>query len=152
MIRPFTNADREALVQLFRMNAPRYFDPGEEGDYIEYLNTHPESYFVYENAGNIWGAGGYHCTVESQGVISWFIIHPAKKGLGFGTSLVKYCLESLAHRPGITSVIVKTSQMVAPFFSRFGFHTREIMPNFWGGDLDLYLMELTFDYEKEPNK
>ncbi len=148
MIRSFTNADRESLVQLFRMNVPRYFDPAEEGDYIEYLDTHPDSYFVYEQAGQVWGAGGYHHLNKIQGVLSWFIIHPAKKGTGFGTVLVKHSLAKLADNPDVQSVIVRTSQLVAPFFSRFGFKTREILPNYWGGDLDLYLMELTFDYEK----
>jgi ribosomal protein S18 acetylase RimI-like enzyme len=141
MIRPFTDKDRPTLIQLFRLNSPRYFDPAEEDDYIEYLDTHPDSYFVLEWGGKVWGAGGYHCVNEETGRLSWFIIHPARKGIGYGTGLVKHCLNALSQRPAMRRATIWTSQLAAPFFQRFGFHTREIKNNYWGDALDLYLME-----------
>jgi ribosomal-protein-alanine N-acetyltransferase len=141
MIRSFTHEDRPALIDLFRMNSPRYFDPAEEDDYIHYLDTHPDSYFVFEKEGKIWGAGGYHLVNEQTGRLSWFIIHPARKGIGYGTGLVKHCLNALSKLPSVRWARVWTSQLASPFFRKFDFHTIETKHNYWGDQLDLYLME-----------
>ena len=45
-IRPYQLSDRTVLEEIFMMNTPKYFDPKELGDFLEYLDIFGDDYVV----------------------------------------------------------------------------------------------------------
>ena len=46
VIREYEPADKEAVMELLRLNTPRYFAPGEAADLDAYLERERELYYV----------------------------------------------------------------------------------------------------------
>src|SRR4051812_30206311 len=96
IIRLYKNADKEDVLNLFRLNTPKYFSAEEEVDLIYYLENMSDNYFVIELKGTIVGSGGYNFPGDKTiGVLSWDILHPNFQGKFLGSRLVKYRIEKL---------------------------------------------------------
>jgi ribosomal-protein-alanine N-acetyltransferase len=141
MSRPYTPADREAVLQIFRPNTPEYFAPEEEADLIDYLRDESEHFFVFEEKGRIIAAGGYNL-IGTQGRLSWYFTDPAHAGKGAASAIARHSLAELKVRPEITEIMVRTSQHAESFFARFGFQTQKTVADFWAKGIDLYQMVL----------
>lgn len=141
-IRPYTNADREAVLNLLRLNTPAFFDPSEEEDLIYYLNEHSQHYFVIESESGLLGCGGYNL-FDEEGLarISWDIIHPDQQGKGLGRLLTQYRIDRIREYPHIKTIVVRTSQLVYTFYQKLGFKLKEIVGDYWAEGYDLYYME-----------
>jgi hypothetical protein len=48
MIRPYTGEDKPPLIDLLRLNTPRYLAQSEESDFAACLDHETEDYFVVE--------------------------------------------------------------------------------------------------------
>lgn len=48
MIRPYRIADKKALLKIFSLNAPKYFDESEINDFEEYLDQNANTYLTIE--------------------------------------------------------------------------------------------------------
>ena len=48
MIRPYKKSDKSQLVEIFKLNTPKYFDPLEINDFNDYLEQQSETYFTIE--------------------------------------------------------------------------------------------------------
>ena len=143
MIRQYKESGRERLIEIFKLNSPKYFDPEERIDFEDFLVRHGDTFFVIEHDNSIVGCGGYHFQNNGTvGRISWDFFYPDYQGKGYGRQLVQYCLEKLKKEPLMRKLEVWTSQHARDFYARFGFVTREIKKDFWGQGLDLYLMEM----------
>lgn len=59
MIRPYKTSDKTELIEVFNLNVPKYFDPKEQKDLIEYLEQKPETYLIIEYEKRIIGGVGY---------------------------------------------------------------------------------------------
>ncbi len=56
IIREYKNSDKEVVLNLLRLNTPKYFSPDEEKDLIYYLENEIDYYFVLEINNQIVGA------------------------------------------------------------------------------------------------
>ncbi|MGG5507406.1 MULTISPECIES: GNAT family N-acetyltransferase [unclassified Myroides] len=140
-IRPYIESDKEALLQLIEKNVPLYFATEEIEEYKRYLEEEIDQYFVVEENGQLLGAGGINVLVkEKEGRISWDVIAPASQGKGIGRALLLYRLRILQKIPAIDHIRVRTSQVVYPFYEKYGFVIKQIQKDFWAEGLDLYDM------------
>ncbi|MFZ1806098.1 MAG: GNAT family N-acetyltransferase [Cyclobacteriaceae bacterium] len=142
-IRHYQPADRETVIEVFKLNTPEFFDVKEQVDLEEYLDHYWGTYFVMEEESRIVGCGGYHFEADGQtGRLSWDFFDPQYKGRGLGRQMIAHCLEELRKSPHLEKTAVWTSQLAYQFYARFGFETQEIKEDFWGPGLDLYRMEM----------
>jgi len=143
MIRPFNQADKDTLIEIFKLNTPQYFDTKEVYDFIEYLNNYSDTYLTFEHEGKIVGGTGYYVKeTDKSGRITWIFFHPNYSGLGLGRQAVEYCLKTLKQIQKVEKLIVTTSQLAYKFFEKFGYRITKIEKDFWGLGLDLYEMEM----------
>lgn len=143
VIRPYEKNDKSFLIELLRLNTPKYFGVEEENYFIRYLDSEIESYFVIEKNHQIVGCGGINLNLEKQfGIISWGMIHPDFFGQKLGSQLLEHRISFLKNNYNLQKIIVRTSQLVFPFYQKHGFELKEIHPDFWSKGLDMYLMEM----------
>ena len=146
IIRPYITNDCEKIIQLFKLNTPKYFAVTEEEDLIYYLDEHAQNYFVIESQGELIGCGGYNFSDDlATGIISWDILHPQQQGKGFGTVLLNYRIEKLKEDMKIKIVSVRTSQVVFKFYEKAGFILKDVVKDYWAEGFDLYRMELLIE-------
>ena len=142
-IRPYKNTEKEELLNLIRLNIPRYFDPSEEHDFSSYLDNELESYYVVEEEGKIIGCGGInYFPKERVARISWDMVHPESQGKGVGKKLTLYRIEEIKKNPDIDTIVVRTTQLVYPFYEKAGFTLEKTEKDFWAPGYDLYQMEI----------
>jgi len=142
MIRLFTIDDLPEIIQLLRLNTPKYFAPEEEQDLIDYLKIDSENYFVLSEQETIIGAGGFNWFNEKQTArISWDFIHPDHQGKGHGKTLTEFRIKAIQQVSPNCNIIVRTSQHVFPFYEKMGFKLKEVTKDYWAEGFDLYLME-----------
>lgn len=142
-IRPYETTDQQAVLDIFRLNTPEFFDADEEQDLIEYLNNRLEDYFVVEHEGEVLGAGGVNYMEDAiTARISWDMIHPRTQGKGIGSVLVKHRIKHIKSKSSIQVIVVRTSQVAFKFYAKFGFEVIAITKNYWAIGFDLYYMEL----------
>lgn len=143
-LRPYHSDDFEQLIQLFLLNTPQYFCPPEQQDLEEYLRTEIEHYSVIEEDGVIVASGGCNLIEDGIGCLSWYIVHPAYQGKGFGKQLAEHNLDILKSLPEVSRITVRTSQLVFPFYEKSGFKLISTTDNYWGEGMHLYEMELPY--------
>ena len=141
MIRKYTPSDWNQVKTLFELNTPTYFSPEEINDLNEYLEAYATTYFVIEERKKILGAGGYHVIGNKIGRLSWYFFHPESKGKGYGTAIVKYCVDELISKNDLESIEVWTSQYAEKFFGKFAMKTVKVEHDFWAKGIDLHLMK-----------
>jgi ribosomal protein S18 acetylase RimI-like enzyme len=140
-IRKYTDADRESVLHLLRLNTPRYFAPSEEKDLVYYLDNQADHYFVVESGGEMLGCGGFNFSDDrTVGKISWDIFHPGHQGKGLGSALTRYRIERLKEYDSVRIISVRTSQVVFKFYEKFGFRLQEVVKDYWAEGFDLYRM------------
>ena len=142
MIRPYNDTDKAALIDIFRRNAPEYFDPAELADYEKYLDEYASTYFTVEHEGKIAGGVGYFIDrLKKTGQITWILFHPQYTGMGLGKKVVEHCFAIFKADSGVEKLVVTTSQKAYRFFEKLGYGLVKTEENYWGPGLDLYLME-----------
>lgn len=142
-IRPYTNDDKETILDLFQLNTPEYFSPDEEKDLIHYLENEIEFYFILEVNQKIVGSGGINFSGdEMQAKISWDFLHPDYQRKSLGTMLLKHRLDLIDQMKNVKTITVRTSQLAYPFYEKSGFKLKEIVRDYWAKGFDLYRMEL----------
>ncbi|WP_062053165.1 GNAT family N-acetyltransferase [Aquimarina longa] len=142
-IRPYLKSDRIELIKLLRLNTPNYFSPDEESDFISYLDSEIEDYFVVQEDSKIIGSGGInYFPKEKIARISWDIIHPNKQGKGIGKKLTLHRIQYIKKNSVIELINVRTSQLAYKFYEKIGFKLIRIKKDYWAKDFDLYLMSL----------
>ncbi|MPQ46845.1 GNAT family N-acetyltransferase [Marinifilum sp. N1E240] len=141
MIRKYAKEDKIKVIELVKLNTPKYFDPSEENDLKNYLDKEVEDYFVVELESVIVGAGGINYFPEEKiARISWDMIHPDYQGKGVGKSLIKYRIDYIKAKNLFKIIEVRTSQLVADFYNKMGFELVNIEKDYWAKDYDLYQM------------
>jgi len=141
LIRQYISSDKECVLHLLRLNTPLYFSPIEEKDLTYYLDNEIEHYYVAEEEGNIFGAGGINLANNNTlAKLSWDIIHPEAQGKGIGTELTKHRIGEIRKIKSVNTVSVRTSQLVYKFYERFGLKLQETVKDYWDEGLDLYTL------------
>lgn len=141
-IRPYLPDDHGTILELLRLNTPKYFDESEEAGLVDYLGNYAQNHFVVEDDGVIIGCGGYNISPDgSNGVLSWDIFHPAAQGKGTGSALAKFRIERMK-QAGVPNIGVRTSQHACKFYEKMGFTLKEVVEDYWAPGFDLYDMEI----------
>lgn len=142
-IRPYTPSDKNSLLELLRLNTPKYFAPEEKLDFIDYLENHIELYFIIEDDKRILGCGGLNFADNGKAaVLSWDIIHPDSQGKGVGSQLTHHRINIARQLPDVEKIRVRTSQLVYSFYEKFGFALKQTVKDYWAPGLDMYFMEM----------
>lgn len=140
-IREYKESDKTALIALLRLNTPQYFSHEEEADFLSYLKSEIELYFVVEDEHSIVGCGGINFLANNTvGVLSWDILHPDHQRKGIGTLLAEHRIELLNSQKKVTTIRVRTSQMACEFYRKIGFDLLEVKKDYWSKGYDLYDM------------
>ncbi len=140
-IRAYQDQDRIELTKIMQQLIPQYFHYNEMADFVHYLNSEIDQYFVVEDHNHIIGSGGINLFPnERLAKISWDMIHPIAQGKGVGSSLMKHRLDLLLSNPQIDTIQVRTSQLAFEFYQKHGFKTKQVIPNYWSKGYDLYDM------------
>lgn len=143
VIRPYTPADKNCLLELIRLNTPGYFALPEEAEYKTYLEKELEDYFVAESNGMIIGGGGINYFPTShEARISWDMVHPSFHGKGIGKQLTLHRIDIIKTDPSIRTIVVRTSQLAYQFYEKIGFVLDKIEKDFWAKGFDLCLMRM----------
>lgn len=143
MIRKYLNSDKEAILNILKLNTPIYFETTEEPTFINYLDNKTEDYFVIEKNKQIIGAGGINYFFDERHArLSWDLIDPNHQGKGFGKELVEFRINLIKNNPLIETIIVRTSQLAYNFYKKMGFELEQINNDYWAKGFDLYLMKL----------
>lgn len=142
-IRPYTENDKDSVIDLFRANTPDFFDLSEEKDLRDYLETEVADYFVVEENDELIGAGGINYFLQERTArISWDIVKPNSQGKGIGKKLTEHRINYLKNNNKVDLIVVRTSQHVFKFYEKMGFRLIKVEKDFWAKGFDLYLMEL----------
>lgn len=142
MIRAYQQQDFVQVINLFQRNVPQYFSAEEEKDLFHYLQHETEDYFVYENDGQIWAAGGINYnSKENLAIISWDFVHPDQHRKGIGSKLMQHRFEVIAAHKKMDQIRVRTSQFSYPFYQKMGFSIEKIVKDFWAVGYDLVQMK-----------
>ncbi len=143
MIKPYSSEHKNDLINLIRLNTPRYFDVSEEIELIKYLDSQTEDYYVVEKDEKIIGCGGINYEVDKNSAfISWDIIHPDYQGKGIGKELLEFRINKIKTMGLYSQIIVRTSQFTFKFYGKAGFKLIEIVKDYWAKGFNLYYMEL----------
>jgi ribosomal-protein-alanine N-acetyltransferase len=141
IIREYKNEDKEAVMNIFRLNTPLYFSADEEGDLLNYLEKQIELYYVIEINSKVVGSGGINFSDDKKtGIISWDILHPDFQGRSLGSALLKHRIEKLKGMREVEKITVRTSQLAWKFYEKSGFRLVETIDNYWAEGFDLYQM------------
>ncbi|WP_455511399.1 GNAT family N-acetyltransferase [Butyricimonas paravirosa] len=141
-IREYEPTDKDAVINLIRLNIPKYFAPAEETDLNYYLDHERELYYVLLFDGQIVGCGGINFEDnKATGKISWDILHPEYQGRSLGSQLLKYRIEKIKAIDNIQKITVRTSQLAYKFYEKQGFELNEVKEDYWAKGFDLYRME-----------
>ena len=139
MIRPFTPADREACLALFRGNVPRYFAASEEAGFADFLDRLPGPYLVLTDDadGALVACGGWaRGRAAAAAVLCWGIVRADRHGRGLGRKLLRARLDGIAAIGGFRTVEAATSQHTEAFFGRFGFVREAVEPDGFAPGID----------------
>lgn len=142
IIKEYLPTDKEAVINLIKLNTPDFFAEEEADDLSKYLDKEIELYYILLVNGEVVGCGGINFA-ESRtiGKISWDIIHPNFQGKSLGTKLLKYRIEVLKAIPSIQEITVRTSQVAYKFYEKQGFTLNGIKKDYWAKGFDMYSMK-----------
>lgn len=141
-IREYKSTDKKEVINLMKLNTPKYFSVTEEEDLNQYLETERERYYVLLYDGKIVGCGGINFeNKKSLAIISWDIFHPDYQGKNLGTKLMKHRIDELNSIDTIKKIIVRTSQLTFQFYEKQNFEIIKINKDYWAEGFDMYKME-----------
>jgi len=142
IIRSYDVTDKEAVLNLLRLNTPAYFAVEEEVGFIHYLENEIQYYYVLELNKQIVGSGGFNFSgINTVGKISWDMLHPDFQGKSLGSALLHYRIEKLKQFKDLETIIVRTSQLAYTFYQKNGFYLTEVVEDYWAKGFHLYKME-----------
>lgn len=143
-IRPYTEEDRGAMLQIMADNTPHFFTEEENGYFATYLSDHADTYLVAEIPGSGVVGGGDLLVVpeKRQADFCWGMVSPDMQGKGVGKKLAEYRIEMARHNPLVDEVVCRTSQLTWRFYEKMGFKLLFSEENHWGPGLHLYEMAM----------
>jgi hypothetical protein len=89
-IRPYTNADLETVVAIFRSNVLKYFSPEEESGLRNFFVERAADYYVVGVAGEVMGAGGIALNDDQTVSLCWGMLPSDYIGKGLGRALTEF--------------------------------------------------------------
>lgn len=140
---PYAADYRNACIDVFKSNIPKYFADHELGEFEEWLDKgQTENYYVVLNDTEVIGCGGIYIDPErNKAGFAWGMIHSDyhKKGIGKEFSLFR-----IARIRAISNydIFLVTSQHTFEFYRKLGFEVLSIEENGFCEGMDKYDMKL----------
>jgi len=146
-IRKYIDLDKDSVIQLLRLNTPKFFAWNEEADLIYYLENHAHDFYLLKVGKKLLACGGINFN-DAEGIakISWDIVDPEYQGKGYGSKLLNFRITEIQKLLHIKKITVRTSQLVYPYYERFGFQLIRVEKDYWAIGFDLYQMDKKLDY------
>ncbi len=138
-IRPYDDADLEAVVAIFRSNIPKYFGPAEESGLRYFLNNYPDDYYVLELGDEVIGAGGIALNRTEPPTVSlcWGMVRKDHLGRGFGKRLTAFRTQLASEKYAGVPLVISTSQHTQGFYEKLGFRVTRHVPDGFGPGIDI---------------
>ncbi|WP_341904696.1 GNAT family N-acetyltransferase [Fluviicola taffensis] len=152
-IRKYEASDRNACMEMFLTNVPKYFTEEEVNEFDRFLAKleDPEVsdnpfYYVMELDNRMIGCGGFGEKDGIDGIPSitfvWGMVHRDYHKKGFGEELLRFRLAEIKIQFPNWRVILDTTQFSYTFFEKYGFKTLKITENGYGEGMHRYDMVL----------
>ena len=133
------------LIEIFQSNCPKYFDPNDESEFLDFLEKYTDqNYLVILNKNKVIGCGG-HYTKEDRHGIAWVMFE--RNSIGY-INLLKFVdkffaeIESRIVRENKGfDIYINTTQVMEKLFNRYGFITYQVIKDEFGKGLDEYKMK-----------
>lgn len=120
--REYRPTDRDACIAVFQSNVPRYFRDHELNGFLEFVDWSGCPYFVLVTDEIIIGCGGFGVRPRSDTAdLCWGMVDSSHHRKHLGEFLLFARLNRIIREAGVNAVRLGTSQLVDPFFQRFGF-------------------------------
>jgi ribosomal-protein-alanine N-acetyltransferase len=151
-IRAYQISDKQACLEAFESNVPKYFTQAEIADYDKFLEMIPIKveanktfYYVVVFENKVIGCGGFGDKDNSDIItLAWGLIHQNFHKKGIGKVLLDYRLDQIKEKFPNQPVYIDTTQYSYGFFEKYGFETIKITNNFYEKGLHRYDMKLVF--------
>jgi ribosomal-protein-alanine N-acetyltransferase len=151
-IRAYQTSDKQACLEAFESNVPKYFTQAEIADYDKFLEMIPIKveanktfYYVVVFENEVIGSGGFGDKDNSDIItLAWGLIHQNFHKKGYGKVLLDYRLEQIKEKFPNQPVYIDTTQYSYGFFEKYGFETTKISNDFYEKGLHRYDMKLVF--------
>src|SRR5512132_2293228 len=140
-IRPYSQSDRHACLEILESNTPEFFIPTDCDGYATFLDNLPGRYFVLEQFGEIAACGGWAMDAAGVADLTWGMVRRKFHRRGLGRELLRFRLNAIRNDGRATLVRVRTAQLVQGFFVREGFSVVDVVLNGFGTGLDKVTME-----------
>jgi len=142
--RRYRPSDRSAALGIFDSNTDSLLE-SERAQFLAFVDGNQGPYLVVEDhAGTIIGCGGVARTGSSV-ALCWGIVGRRYHRRGVGRLLLRIRLGMAAGMPGVTEVMMNTSNETAPFFEREGFETLQVTQDFFRPGLHKHEMVCELD-------
>ena len=121
--RPYSPADLESVVAIFRSNIPKYFSAGEEQGLRDFLGGNISDYYVVDISGEAVGAGGIALNEHQPPTVSlcWGMVRKDHIGTGLGKKLTQFRIDMAREKYGGLPIVISTSQHTQGFYEKLGF-------------------------------
>ncbi len=144
MIRPFSLADLNAILQIERESFPK--SPYDRRTFIELHTFCPETFLVYvETADQREQISGYIVFIPEGRIISIAVL-PSQRRKGIGKELLRKAME-MTHLKRLRVEVRRSNLGAQAFYSRMGFQMIGISPNYYGNE-DAFILQWTPSIEK----
>ena len=144
----YTSEHRDACVDVFQSNSPKYFLDYELDLFLAFLDREDCPYFVVFDSTRVVGCGGYGQREDSEWAdLCWGMVDQRWHGKHVGAYLLFLRLDKIITDTDVSHVRLDTSQHTFGFFEKFGFNTEWTKAEGYGEGLDKYemLLELNAD-------
>lgn len=142
-LRPYSPADLEMVISIFRSNIPKYFGPSEEPGLRNFLaDARSHDYFVGELDGEIVASGGIAANEDKTVSLCWGMVRGNLIGTGLGRELTEFRIRKALEKYPQVPIVISTSQHTQGFYERFGFRLTRHEPNGFGPGIDICEMRL----------
>ena len=141
----YKESHKAAILKLFYSNCPKYFDPVDEKELIDFLDNYAdENYLVILEGDKVIGCGGHYTKNKKHG-IAWVFFERyvigQKKLFQYADLFYREIEKRMLAEGRFFDVEVHTTELMERFFNRFGFKTIEIVKDGFGKGLHAYTMK-----------
>lgn len=152
LIRPYTPADHQTCIEIFKSNMPKFFAPHELADFeswldfkdkaeIAYKSNESEYYYVIEMDNAVVGCGGFYIPQNgNEARMAWGMVENSVHKKGIGRELFEYRMKQIRLSVPEISIALDTTQFSYPFFEKLGFKVTKIQKDAYAPGLDRYDM------------
>jgi N-acetylglutamate synthase-like GNAT family acetyltransferase len=134
---------KEACLEIFKSNTPKYFEEYEYVDFKKWLDEgQMDKYWVILKDEKIVGCGGIFVSDDKkEGGFAWGMIHKDLHGQGIGREFGKFRIKELQRMTNYR-IRLCTSQHTFRFYEKLGFETYKFKKDGFSKGLDRYDMVL----------